>query len=212
MGGGREGCFLINNMTSNTAPSKSYYTAFIIYQPQAKMAKRRIFFDEKAGRILSMSIEMKDKTDFSHKVMDLCSRWKELLDKGWDDLKEAGQDRISSGYIDILRSHRRQYAVRGIVLSLQPAAARQQAKKQYLFMLERFKPDDLNFSQVFRTMNLNNREKDIVMLLLKDRSNKEMADILNLSVNTIKGYLKILMRKLGVNSRAGIVAVFLTGK
>ncbi len=33
-----------------------------------------------------------------------------------------------------------------------------------------------------------------------------MATTLGLSLNTVKGYLKLLMRKLGVSSRTGIVA------
>ena len=37
-------------------------------------------------------------------------------------------------------------------------------------------------------------------------------DRLRLSENTIKGYMKLLMRKLGVNNRAGIVTALLMEK
>jgi hypothetical protein len=40
-------------------------------------------------------------------------------------------------------------------------------------------------------------------------SNKEIAHLLGLSLNSVKGYMKLLMRKLGVGSRTGIVASFL---
>ena len=41
---------------------------------------------------------------------------------------------------------------------------------------------------------------------------RQIADRLRLSENTIKGYMKLLMRKLGVNNRAGIVAALLVEK
>ena len=49
-------------------------------------------------------------------------------------------------------------------------------------------------------------------MLLAGAANKEIADRLRLSENTIKGYMKLLMRKLGVNNRAGIIAALLVEK
>ena len=59
---------------------------------------------------------------------------------------------------------------------------------------------------------LNNREQELVPLLLEELTNKEIAYRLNLSINTVKLYMKILMRKLGVSSRAGIISSLLTKK
>ena len=56
------------------------------------------------------------------------------------------------------------------------------------------------------------REQEIVRLLLTGGGNKEIAHRLRLSENTIKGYMKLLMRKLGVNNRAGIIAALLMEK
>jgi len=75
----------------------------------------------------------------------------------------------------------------------------------YLFILERMQEKyDSGFSQTFKGFEINRREVEIIKLLLQDRSNKEMAQALGLSINTIKGYLVLLMRKLGVSSRGGI--------
>jgi len=159
---------------------------------------------------LSSSLSKEETSSFPD-ISFLCSRWKELLDKELDELKESGEGEKGTGFIDMLQSRRRRYTVKGIVLSGQPSALQQQ-EKQYLFILERFNPDSVNLSMIFRQWNLNHREEDIARLLLADRSNKEIAHALGLSLNTVKGYMKLLMRKLGVNSRAGIIANFLTGR
>jgi DNA-binding CsgD family transcriptional regulator len=67
----------------------------------------------------------------------------------------------------------------------------------------------MNLSMIFRNLNLNKREQEIVRLLLAGSVNKEIADSLGLSLNTIKGYMKLLTRKLGVNNRSGIIAAIL---
>ena len=80
----------------------------------------------------------------------------------------------------------------------------------YLFLLERICPETINVPLIARHWNLSQREQDIVRLLFADRGNKEISHLLGLSINTIKTYMKFLMRKLGVSSRAGIVSCLLT--
>ena len=46
-------------------------------------------------------------------------------------------------------------------------------------------------------------------MLIEEKGNKEIAQALGLSLNTIKSYLKIIMRKLGVSSRAGVISCLL---
>jgi DNA-binding CsgD family transcriptional regulator len=57
-----------------------------------------------------------------------------------------------------------------------------------------------------------NREKEIIRLLLAGNGNKEIADALRLTLNTVKSYIKLLTRKLGVSGRAEIVAAFVEKK
>ncbi len=182
--------------------------AFILYQPQENNIKDNVFYNEEAERILSLSVDPQKETDLSSEILSFCEKWKEMLDSRLDGLKESVNEAKGTGFIDIINSQRRRYSVRGIVLSGQLSGALQKSA-QYLFILERFSPDSLNLSLIFRQLSLNQREKDIVRLLLEDRSNKEIAHLLGLSLNTVKGYMKLLMRKLRVNSRAGIVAALL---
>ena len=60
--------------------------------------------------------------------------------------------------------------------------------------------------------NLSPREKDIVELLVQGRSNKEIADQLCLSSDTIKAHLQHIFRKIGMSSRLEAVVFFLTGR
>jgi DNA-binding CsgD family transcriptional regulator len=190
--------------------------AFIVYRPETKTAKHSVFYNEEAWRILSFSMsaipEQDGKTSFPD-ISAFCSKWKGLYDKKSDEQKAASQEGNDGGcFVDLLRSYRRQYAVRATVLSGSPSHPTRKHEKQYLFTLERVCPANVNLPRIFRQWNLNKREQEIVQSLLADRSNKEIAIELGLSLNTVKGYLKLLMRKLGVNSRAGIVSILLTGK
>ena len=61
-------------------------------------------------------------------------------------------------------------------------------------------------------LSLSPREREIVDLLVLGRSNKEMADQLCLSSDTIKAHLQHIFRKIGVSSRLEAVVFFLTGR
>lgn len=67
----------------------------------------------------------------------------------------------------------------------------------------------MNLSRIFRKWKLNIREQEIVRLLIEGRSNKEIADALNLSVHTVKSYIKLLSRKVGVSVRTGLIGLLL---
>jgi DNA-binding NarL/FixJ family response regulator len=62
------------------------------------------------------------------------------------------------------------------------------------------------------TLNLSPREREIVNFLVLGRSNKEMAEQLCLSSDTIKAHLQHIFRKIGVSSRLEAVVFFLTGR
>lgn len=54
-------------------------------------------------------------------------------------------------------------------------------------------------------IKLSAREEQIVALLLESRTNREMAEQLHLSEKTIKNYMSLLMQKLKVRNRVGLV-------
>ncbi len=52
---------------------------------------------------------------------------------------------------------------------------------------------------------LTSREKEIFSLLTKNKTTKEIADILNISEKTVRNHISNTMQKLGVKGRAGAV-------
>jgi DNA-binding NarL/FixJ family response regulator len=61
-------------------------------------------------------------------------------------------------------------------------------------------------------LRLSAREEEVLVLLARGYSNKEIAGRLSLSVDTVSGYLKLVYKKLHVRSRAEAVARYLTSK
>jgi DNA-binding NarL/FixJ family response regulator len=61
------------------------------------------------------------------------------------------------------------------------------------------KPDEANLS-------LTPRQRDVLLLIVEGRSNKEIARSLNLGEGTVKIHLAALFRNLGVSTRAGVAA------
>ena len=57
--------------------------------------------------------------------------------------------------------------------------------------------------------NLSARQRDVMKLIIRGLSNKEIADDLNLAEGTVKIHVAALLRKLGVNRRAAVAAVLM---
>lgn len=55
------------------------------------------------------------------------------------------------------------------------------------------------------SIKLSSREEQIVTLLLESRTNREMAEQLHISEKTVKHYMTLLMQKLQVRNRVGLV-------
>jgi len=64
----------------------------------------------------------------------------------------------------------------------------------------------LPLSPVSEQFKLTRRERDALEHLLQGLSNKEIANRMSVSPNTVKAFLRLIMLKLEVSSRAAIVA------
>ncbi len=137
-----------------------------------------------------------------------CESWKKRMAAG------PGPD---SAPLDEIVSGRRRYFVRGCPLERPGSAPRRGAapagsRAACLFTLDRGTPEEAAASRRAREWGLSPRERLVVALLSDGLTNKEIGAALGLSVNTVKSYMKFLMRKLGVGTRAGILGPVLTGK
>jgi len=193
---------------SEKGAKRSQSSAFVLFRRQSKASKEELSYTEEALRVLTFSLSpSKDSSDPISHISAFCSRWAQLLESGPSEHKSGESLNPEAGFIDIILSGRRQYGVRGVVLAGHP-----EKQKQYLFSLERTSLETAHLEIAFRYYHLNSREKEIVRLLLAGNSNKEIAASLGLTINTVKGYMKLLTRKLGVSGRSGIVAVFVAKK
>lgn len=68
--------------------------------------------------------------------------------------------------------------------------------------------NEASMSRLFEKFNLTNREQEIVLLVLKGKSNKNIEDELYLSINTIKSHLTRIYKKVGVKSRSELQSKF----
>jgi DNA-binding CsgD family transcriptional regulator len=79
-------------------------------------------------------------------------------------------------------------------------------------LLERSSSELISMSEVVRQFNLSPREQQAVEYLLMGLTSKEIADRMNISVNTVKAFLRLVMVKMGVSTRSGIVGKIVTAK
>lgn len=161
---------------------------FIIYRWGTKKGKTQVYFSDETKSVLFPPVPEEEKASLPE-ISSLCSKWKGILDKKQNEINglsdHGGQWK---GYIDILQSWRRRYAVRGILLSERKPISRNK-ERSYLFIIERFKAENINLTEVFRHWKLNHREQEIVRLILNDFGNKEIAKHLGISINTVKAYM-----------------------
>jgi DNA-binding NarL/FixJ family response regulator len=59
---------------------------------------------------------------------------------------------------------------------------------------------------------LSDREKDVLLLLIKGLQNKEIADQLNISIHTVISHRKNITQKTGIKSQAGLVIYAISNK
>lgn len=140
--------------------------------------------------------------------------WQKILDGETAKLKQTpGLMRRKPVFIRVgfLRSGRRRYVVKGSLLARRgrPRDGGKAQKDVYLLTIERPAPEHVNLPQVSREWRLRRREKMLVYFLSQDMTNKEIARDLGLSPNTVKLYMKNLMKKLAVRTRAAVLPTLL---
>ncbi|MCG2722353.1 MAG: hypothetical protein L6290_10115 [Thermodesulfovibrionales bacterium] len=160
--------------------------AFIIDRidrASGRKTKEIISYNDEAWKIIFYADSHSKKNQYhAPDLSSLCSRWRVLLEKSIDEAKQDGNDESESHYFDLFKSGRRLYRVRGLLLSSKQTD-RQQREKHFMYIIERVHPDSINYPMIFRNWQLNKREQDMVRIILKDRSNKEIAHLLGLSLN-----------------------------
>ncbi len=74
-----------------------------------------------------------------------------------------------------------------------------------VLVLERYSSRTATLSQLSEEFDLTVREQETVQLLLQGLTSKEIAARMDISPNTVKAFLRLVMVKMGVSTRSGIV-------
>ena len=104
------------------------------------------------------------------------------------------------------KSGRRTYFCRSLLLD---GTSTSPGSPAILIVLQRCLSESMALSQVSEQFRLTRREQEAVMLLLDGLSNKEMAERMSITANTVKALLRLVMVKMQVTSRAAVAAAVL---
>ena len=74
------------------------------------------------------------------------------------------------------------------------------------------KSDKILFNKKFSKPELSQKEIEVVLLICQEKTNKEIADQLNLSIRTIEGYRDRICEKIGARNSAGVVVYAIRNK
>jgi len=177
------------------------HVGYVFYQPEGPLSREILRYDPEAYGIVCHTGGTANRNGFSKR----CRQWASRLDQKRIAENGASPDR----FLDLYRSHRRQYTVSGVVMSHAPKSGEDGG--YYLFMVERIVPAGINLPMLARRWQLTVQEQSLAHRLLLGQPNKVIAHEMGLAQNTVKGYLKCLSRKMGVNSRAEVVSLLLFG-
>src|SRR6266487_5338737 len=108
-----------------------------------------------------------------------------------------------SGFVPEFRSGRRRYVCRAFSLN----AHRPKSPDAPVLALLFERPNHIGFdaSQVAARFRLTQRELETLKYVMQGLTNKEIANKMNISPNTVKAFLKLIMTKMGASTRSALV-------
>ena len=109
------------------------------------------------------------------------------------------QSRDSLEFVKEFRSGKRRYNCRTFHLDSPDKGS------LLVLVLERYASRTASLSQLSQEFDLTVREQETVQLLLQGLTSKEIAVRMDISPNTVKAFLRLVMVKMGVSTRSGIV-------
>jgi DNA-binding CsgD family transcriptional regulator len=109
-------------------------------------------------------------------------------------------------FVDAFRSSKRLYLCRSFPLDKSHQGNGFGASAGLLIvMLERKSNETLKISEISERFGLTAREQETVQYLLEGLTSKEIAQRMKISPNTVKAFLRLVMVKMNVSTRSGII-------
>lgn len=120
---------------------------------------------------------------------------------------KTGQSSDDLFFVTEFQSGKRRYFCRAFQINTHnDARGRDQAHPGIAVLLERGPSGLVPLSEVCQRFNLTQREREILEYLLQGMKSREIANRMNLSPNTVRAFLRVIMIKTGVSSRSGLVS------
>jgi DNA-binding CsgD family transcriptional regulator len=108
-----------------------------------------------------------------------------------------------SVFVTEFRSGRRRYFCRAFLID---SHTDDPSHRRIAVLLERGPSGWVPLQQIAQQFNLTEREREVLEYLLQGMGNKDIANRMKLSTNTVKAFLRLIMIKAGVSSRSMIMA------
>lgn len=120
---------------------------------------------------------------------------------------KTGQSSDDLLFVTEFQSGKRRYSCRAFHIKTHKGTyGRDQARPSIAVLLERGLSALVPLSEVCQRFNLTQREREVLHYLLQGMRNQEIANRMNLSPNTVRAFLRLIMIKTGVSSRSGLVS------
>lgn len=100
------------------------------------------------------------------------------------------------------KSGRRRYSCRSFRVDPGPRGS---AHITIAILLERGASEAVSIVQAAEKYHLTTREQGVLRFLLEGLTSKEIAERMEISPNTVKAFLRLIMIKMGVSTRSGII-------
>jgi DNA-binding CsgD family transcriptional regulator len=107
-----------------------------------------------------------------------------------------------SALVPYFRSGRRSYRCRGFQVH---CTSNGHSQVSVAVLLERAPVRPTSLVQLRAQFHLTNREQEVAQLLLEGLTSKEIGMRMQISPNTVKAFLRLIMVKMGVSTRSGVV-------
>jgi DNA-binding CsgD family transcriptional regulator len=115
-----------------------------------------------------------------------------------------GQSFHPANFLREFQSSKRTYLCRSVPLNTD-AATVVSRKASIAILLERKTNGVIKLAEISQRYNLTSRELETVQLLLQGLTSKEIAQRMKISPNTVKAFLRLVMVKMSVSTRSGII-------
>jgi len=114
------------------------------------------------------------------------------------------------GFVNQFASGKRRYRCRAFALS--PGSKEGKDSPSIAVLIERCAKPEVDTAYLFEKYGLTQRERETVEYLAQGLTSKEIAARMNISPNTVKAFLRLIMMKMGVSTRSGVIGKVLEAR